>query len=177
MARKKATPNINQVDTLLASFLERGPVKKPTADQEAVNEILVKRDGASSIVERLRLAEKLRTVIIRMVYGASDPREVPIEEMQHALMNPVGFTAFADMTQRKTINGPLRGIRIKCFECQGGDLNGVRECAATNCPLWPFRMNSNPFYGRLSNEEADAEDNETLADIEAMEAAEQPKDV
>lgn len=35
--------------------------------------------------------------------------------------------------------GNLKAIRKNCKECQGGDLEAVRECTTTTCPLFPFR--------------------------------------
>ncbi len=38
---------------------------------------------------------------------------------------------------------PVRAIRAKCLECQGGSRKGVRDCTA-ECPLLRFRMGKNP---------------------------------
>lgn len=37
-------------------------------------------------------------------------------------------------------------IREKCLDCCCGLVNEVRHCPVTDCALWPFRMNSNPFH-------------------------------
>lgn len=37
-------------------------------------------------------------------------------------------------------------IRAKCLDCCGGQQSEVRKCVATACPLWPYRMNANPFH-------------------------------
>lgn len=47
---------------------------------------------------------------------------------------------------------PLKTIRAKCLDCCAGSAHEVRECASTNCPLWPFRMGRNPYL-ELSDEE------------------------
>jgi hypothetical protein len=39
---------------------------------------------------------------------------------------------------------PLKAIRAKCIDCSGGQLKEVRECIITDCPLYPFRMGTNP---------------------------------
>lgn len=44
---------------------------------------------------------------------------------------------------------PLKAIRAKCVDCCCGNAAEVRKCVATDCPLWPFRLGSNPFRKRL----------------------------
>ncbi len=43
---------------------------------------------------------------------------------------------------------PIKAIRAKCVDCSAGDMSEVRKCVAFNCPLWPFRMGVNPFFGK-----------------------------
>ncbi len=40
---------------------------------------------------------------------------------------------------------PLKAIREKCLDCCCGNAAEVRKCVAVDCPLWPFRMGTNPF--------------------------------
>ena len=40
---------------------------------------------------------------------------------------------------------PLKAIREKCLDCCCGNATEVRKCVAVDCPLWPFRMGTNPF--------------------------------
>jgi|SRR6476646_1083782 len=40
---------------------------------------------------------------------------------------------------------PLKAIREKCLDCCCGNAAEVRKCVAIECPLWPFRMGTNPF--------------------------------
>lgn len=40
---------------------------------------------------------------------------------------------------------PLKVMRAKCIDCCGGELGEVRKCTAVSCPLWPYRMGTNPF--------------------------------
>ena len=44
----------------------------------------------------------------------------------------------------KKIVSPLKAIRAKCIDCSGGQLKEVKECIITDCPLYPFRMGTNP---------------------------------
>ena len=64
------------------------------------------------------------------------PDEVSIEQL-----NSWGF-------QKKPI---LKVIRDHCTGCSGGELAEVRRCRHVNCPLWPYRMASNPFSERTGN--------------------------
>lgn len=36
-------------------------------------------------------------------------------------------------------------IRAKCLDCCVGSQDEVRKCVAHACPLWPYRMGSNPL--------------------------------
>jgi hypothetical protein len=40
---------------------------------------------------------------------------------------------------------PLKAIREKCLDCCCSNAAEVRKCVATDCPLWPLRMGTNPF--------------------------------
>jgi hypothetical protein len=42
---------------------------------------------------------------------------------------------------------PLRAIREKCRDCSCYQLNEIRLCEATGCPLWPFRAGRHPWWG------------------------------
>jgi hypothetical protein len=53
---------------------------------------------------------------------------------------------------------PLRAIREKCVDCCCGNAAEVRKCVVDDCPLWPFRMSTNPF--RKKRELAPAEKHE-----------------
>jgi hypothetical protein len=50
----------------------------------------------------------------------------------------------AKYLQRATT--PLRAIRAKCVQCQGGQVKQVAKCEATSCALHPFRMEHNPYH-------------------------------
>lgn len=42
----------------------------------------------------------------------------------------------------------LRAIRDNCIGCCAGNAAEVRRCGMVACPLWPYRMGSNPFVRR-----------------------------
>jgi hypothetical protein len=48
----------------------------------------------------------------------------------------------------------LKIIRAKCMNCSGCALGEVRSCTFINCPLWPYRMGTNPFSTRTGNPKA-----------------------
>lgn len=42
---------------------------------------------------------------------------------------------------------PVKAIRLKCLDCCCGSAHEVKLCAATQCPLYPFREGKNPNIG------------------------------
>jgi hypothetical protein len=44
-------------------------------------------------------------------------------------------------------------IRAKCIDCSGGNAAEARRCAMLDCPLWPFRMGTDPFREPKSEEQ------------------------
>lgn len=49
----------------------------------------------------------------------------------------------------------LSAIRAKCMDCCAYQEAEVRECKIKSCPLWPFRMATNPFRKRKTQEQKD----------------------
>jgi len=47
----------------------------------------------------------------------------------------------------------LKVIREKCLDCCMNKTSEVRLCHITDCPLWPYRMGSNPFHQRNITDE------------------------
>lgn len=39
---------------------------------------------------------------------------------------------------------PLKAIRAMCLRCQGNQYKAVRQCEATDCPAWPYRLGHRP---------------------------------
>ena len=39
---------------------------------------------------------------------------------------------------------PMKAIRAKCVDCCCGQIQEVRLCPASSCPLYPYRMGHNP---------------------------------
>jgi hypothetical protein len=51
---------------------------------------------------------------------------------------------------------PLRAIRTHCLDCCAGSSQEVAKCMAERCPSWPYRMGTNPWRGRPSDEQRQA---------------------
>lgn len=50
----------------------------------------------------------------------------------------------------------LKVIRAKCLDCCAGQPGEVRSCPAAGCPLWPYRMGTNPFRAPASDAQREA---------------------
>ena len=48
----------------------------------------------------------------------------------------------------------LKAIRLKCFDCSGGSAQEIKNCALTECPLFPYRFASNPYTRKKGNPQA-----------------------
>lgn len=48
----------------------------------------------------------------------------------------------------------LKAIRAKCLDCCCHQINEVKLCSCTSCPLWPYRFGKNPFSERTGNPNA-----------------------
>jgi len=51
----------------------------------------------------------------------------------------------------------LRVIRANCIECAGNNEAEVRRCRMVACPMWPYRMGTNPLQRRTLTDEQRAE--------------------
>lgn len=45
-------------------------------------------------------------------------------------------------------------IRKKCLDCCSGQVGEVRKCVADSCPLWDYRMGTNPYHKRSQSKPA-----------------------
>jgi hypothetical protein len=65
----------------------------------------------------------------------------------------------------------LAAIRQWCVDCSGGSEAEVRRCRCVACPLWPYRMNANPFHRLTLSEDDKADRRDRLAGARASRAA------
>lgn len=42
------------------------------------------------------------------------------------------------------IRTPIKAIRAKCLDCTCGQMNEIRLCTVTDCPLYEYRMGHRP---------------------------------
>lgn len=69
------------------------------------------------------------------------------------------------------ITNPVKAIRAKCLDCSGGQTAEVKLCDRVNCPLYPFRMGTNPFRAkRVMSEEQRAKAVEQLSHFRRLSA-------
>lgn len=66
---------------------------------------------------------------------------------------------------------PLKAIRAFCIECCGYQTSEVKSCTAPRCPLFEFRMGTNPYR---KTKEYTEDELETLR--ERMKKAREAKD-
>lgn len=63
---------------------------------------------------------------------------IPAEvELKRIIRAKGGGTRKMDLT-------PIKAIRVFCLECVGHQTGAVRTCADELCPLWPYRMGTDP---------------------------------
>jgi len=55
-------------------------------------------------------------------------------------------------------NSPLRTIRLHCVECCGDNIQEVKHCPSTACPLWPYRFGQTPATARKHGKLVDPEE-------------------
>jgi len=49
-----------------------------------------------------------------------------------------------DYSRPENILRPLKAIREKCKDCQGGAVKEIPLCQITGCSLWPYRLGRRP---------------------------------
>ena len=55
------------------------------------------------------------------------------------------------MTEKRLT--PIKAIRQHCLSCSAGYASEVRNCAITDCALYPYRLGKNPYIKREITEE------------------------
>lgn len=70
-----------------------------------------------------------------------DPRQMTQDELKAQGHAPTALLAI---------------VRARCLDCCGHQPGEVRKCVATSCPLWPYRMGTNPFRPPPSEAQRDA---------------------
>lgn len=65
---------------------------------------------------------------------------------------------------------PLKAIRLRCLDCCNEQPSEVRKCTAVTCPLWPFRMSKNPWYGSGSDDDVSGAESDDFS-VDNLDAA------
>lgn len=87
------------------------------------------RSGSRAAAKRKRAATGLETAADGAVIGR-DPRRLSPEDLRG-----LGHRG-------KPL---LQAMRRRCVDCCAGKVDEVRRCTATACPLWPYRMGTDPW--------------------------------
>lgn len=124
-----------------------------TEHERRSNEALERLRNASGFVNVVKAREEYRKRLMIATYkDVQNPKRLDLDELEEIVL-----LSAENATERKylgRVRSPLTVIRAYCVRCVDGVAN-VRNCSTVNCPLWPFRMGNNPFYG--TSQDADAE--------------------
>lgn len=104
----------------------------------------------------------------KLDWQGADPRELDFDELKEAIHEPTGDDTVED-TYRSRIRNQSTAIRAYCVVCQGGSVAGIKECPATTCVLFPFRMGKDPLRGfelPKVNEEALSDEDMTEEELD-----------
>ena len=50
-----------------------------------------------------------------------------------------------------SIPTPIKAIRLHCLECMGNSYLEVEKCSRPKCPLWSYRLGTNPRIQPMSD--------------------------
>ncbi|MET4190697.1 MULTISPECIES: hypothetical protein [unclassified Bradyrhizobium] len=82
-----------------------------------------------------------------LAHAGADPTSVPTDDLVLMLRNAQNKGDNMEQSYRNRIRSKATGIRAFCVLCAGG-AKGARMCSDVVCPLWAFRMGSNPLRNR-----------------------------
>jgi len=80
----------------------------------------------------------------RVLYNEVSPKSIPVSDLV-ALMRTPENNESVEVVYRNRVKSRMTAIRTFCVLCVGGQPRLVRKCDNVRCPLWGFRMGSNPF--------------------------------
>lgn len=78
--------------------------------------------------------------------GDDPDGKLTVTDKVELLRTPYDDKSAQEMRYRNRIRNRGTAITALCITCQG-TRKAVTECIHTRCPLWAFRLGSNPFYG------------------------------
>ena len=162
--RKKQRPNPALLESLFESLHEFHATDE--FEEEANKRRLAYLEAP--IRKRAGLLYRWKQAVIKAVYCTTDPKEIPLADLLLIAVHSAGDHLSTKYSAK--VKSPVTAIRAMCYWCQGEDISGVRNCTNMVCPLFPFRMGKNPFYGKLGD--ADIEVTEDFVEEETTETEE-----
>lgn len=153
MGFKSKKPRKKNAAILLGLFEEEHSFSKPKNRYEELTNKALKAYEEAPFRFKLRLRYAYRRELIRAIYHNAIAKEIHAKDLR--IITAYTSDDYADTKYVERIKSPVTGIRAYCVNCQGGQIAAVRNCGNGGCPLFPFRMGSNPFYGKLANADAD----------------------
>lgn len=85
---------------------------------------------------------------LKLTYWGKNPKEIPVSALRHMVDPVIGEDPIKAKYFRRVSN-PATALRAFCIHCMNGQTAEIRRCQAVQCPLWPFRMGGNPFFGKV----------------------------
>lgn len=123
----------------------------------------------------VELEDELPQLEFALRHQGENPKEIPVKDLREFVQGYRHEDGTITQYHRK-IKNPASGIRAFCVRCMGGQTAEVRKCQATNCPLWAFRMGTNPLSGKalppVEEVEVDFEDDAVEVEEDDNEDAE-----
>lgn len=120
--------------------------------------------ASAAFKDKLRLRYDFRKKLIRAIYVYTEPKEIPGEDLK--IMAEYTSDDYKELRYFLRAHSPVTAIRAYCMNCQSHSIASVRNCTNGICPLYPFRMGSNPFYGKIAD--ADQEVSEDFNEDEVI---------
>lgn len=98
--------------------------------------------------ESYALEQRIAALATTVHFRGEDPSTIPLDILKYMMQSAPDRNDDAVTLQYRARNkSKAPAIRAKCVRCMGGQPALVRECSSLNCPLWPFRMGTNPLRG------------------------------
>lgn len=97
-------------------------------------------------VKRLKLQRDIDLIEESLAWQGANPKDIDFADLKSHVQHPHHEDPVDNKYQAR-IKNRATAIRAYCVQCQGGMPIGVRECPSITCPLFPFRMGSDPLRG------------------------------
>lgn len=158
-----------KLEPILKALLDDDHVfDKPQNRFEELSNEAYNKYATAPYREKLRLRYEFRKKLIRAIYVYTDPKEIPGEDLK--IIAEYTSDDYRELKYFLRAHSPVTSIRAYCMNCQSHSIASVRNCTNGICPLYPFRMGSNPFYGKIAD--ADQEVSEDFNENEGLENGE-----